>query len=99
MIKALFKGPIHVVMTNEEKLIYKRIEEILWFDWDPIGINDTEQARDEYYSYLFHVFEPKREGANRDKIAKHLFKIETERMGLPGDIGHCRKAADKILSI
>ena len=32
--------------------LYKRIDEILWEDWDPIGVNDVEEARDEYQSYL-----------------------------------------------
>lgn len=35
-------------MTEEQILIYKRIDEILWFDWDPIGVNQIEEARDEY---------------------------------------------------
>ena len=36
--------------------LYKRIDEVLWQDWDPIGVSDCEGARDEYHSYLPKVF-------------------------------------------
>lgn len=28
--------------------LYKVIDEILWKDWNPIGVNDIPSARDEY---------------------------------------------------
>jgi len=40
-------------MTPKQKEIYKQIDLILWPDWDPIGINDIESARDEYYNYSY----------------------------------------------
>lgn len=51
--------------------------------WDPIGVAGIPEARDEYYSYLPHVFSllvnPSKEG----DIADYLLKIEGESMGLP----------------
>ena len=79
---------------SEEQILYKQIDNILWREWDPIGINACEQARDEYYGYLPHVFRLKLENADVEAIAQYLVKIETERMGLNGDITHCRKVAD-----
>jgi len=32
--------------------LYKRIDEILFYRWDPIGVSDGAWARDEYQSYL-----------------------------------------------
>jgi len=32
--------------------IHKLIDEILWKDWDPIGVNDIPSARDEYQRWL-----------------------------------------------
>jgi len=86
-------------MTNEEKPIYKRIDEILWFDWDPIGVNDTEQARDEYQSYIPRIFSLKINGGDKETIAQHLYKIETDNMGLGGNINNCRIIADKIVNV
>jgi hypothetical protein len=40
-------------LNKEHKKIYNQIDEILWKDWDPIGVNDFEDARDEYSSLLY----------------------------------------------
>ena len=32
--------------------LYKRCDEVLHYVWDPIGISDVPEARDEYESYL-----------------------------------------------
>ena len=32
-------------------LLYRKIDDILWLDWDPIGVNDMA-PRDEYQSYV-----------------------------------------------
>ena len=47
-------------MASEETKLYKSIDEILWNDWDPIGVNDFgDDARDEYYGYLPQVYQLK----------------------------------------
>jgi hypothetical protein len=47
------------VLPQEIK-IYKRIDEILWEEWDPIGVNGYPEARDEYYCYLHEIAETKK---------------------------------------
>jgi hypothetical protein len=86
-------------MKMEQNPIYKKIDEILWFDWDPIGVNIFEDARDEYWGYLPLIFRLKINGAGEDEIAKTLHKIETDNMGLTGDFEHCRVISQKILEI
>lgn len=84
-------------MTSEQKQLYKRIDEILWSDWDPIGVNDIDSVRDEYQSYTPHIFSLTIQGADKTEIAEHLHKLETINMGLSGNIQHCEKIAQKIL--
>jgi hypothetical protein len=84
-------------MTNEDAAFYQIIDEILWNDWDPIGVNTFPEARDEYYMYLPNIFSLKKAKADKETIAQHLFRIISERMGLNGNIEHCRAIADKIL--
>jgi hypothetical protein len=43
-------------LPPEQLELYQKLDEILWADWDPIGISDVSEARDEYYSYLPRVF-------------------------------------------
>ncbi len=71
---------------------------MLWTDWDPIGINDAPEARDEYQSYLPQIHEFKINKVYLETIANCLLKIEIESMGLPGNIDNCRKVAHQILT-
>ena len=43
-------------LPPEELELYSRLDEILWKDWDPIGVYGIQEARDEYYRYLPDVF-------------------------------------------
>src|SRR5688500_11864329 len=75
--------------------LYKRIDEIFW---DPIGVSDSEAARDEHHSYLPKVFRMALEDASQQEIAKHLFLNETKSMGMEGDLQHCLNVAKLVLN-
>lgn len=77
--------------------LYKRIDEILWKDWDPIGVCGASGARDEYRSYLAQVFRLVLDGTSQDQIAEYLFSLETDAMGLSGDKPRCTQIADLML--
>jgi hypothetical protein len=79
-------------------LTFKKIDDILWFDWDPIGINDIA-PRDEYQSYVPEIFGLIKSKTDKKGIADRLYKLETETMGMTGNMEHCLTIADKILSI
>ena len=83
----------------QEKEFYKRIEEILYYKWDPIGISDSAWPRDEYQSYLPQVFKRALAGGSPHPIAAYLGQIRTEYMGLPENIVHDLKIAVLILEI
>jgi len=63
--------------------LYQRVDEVLHYIWDPIGVRDMPTARDEYYSYLPTVFSLLTRSDNNDeKIAEYLVYVATDRMGL-----------------
>ena len=78
--------------------IVQKIDDILWFDWDPIGINDVA-PRDEYQSYVWGIYKLKITGASKEDIAEHLFELETKQMGLFGSIEKCLIVAEKIIGL
>lgn len=88
---------------KHKELIYQQIDEILWCDWDPIGVNDCEEIRDEYRSYVPGLVALKQQGADLHKISKHLYRIVTVAMGISGDktlmMEHCREIAKKIIDL
>ena len=72
------------------------IDEILWNDWDPIGINDCA-PRDEYQSYVPRILNMVMNGSKSKEISIELYHIETEIMGLLGDKKRCAEISNKII--
>ena len=79
--------------------IRNEIDEVLWTFWDPIGVNDTPEARDEYRGYISGIFRLLEAGRDRYAIAEHLMSLETVSMGLGGDRASCERVADLLLKI
>jgi hypothetical protein len=77
--------------------LYKGIDEILWKDWDPIGVFGASAARDEYRAYLPQVFRLVLDGAPENQIAEYLFSLETDAIGLSGDKQRCTDVAGLML--
>ena len=68
---------------KELKALYTRIDEILFYRWDPIGFADSSGPRDEYSMYVNTIFNMMIKGASAKKLAKHLTMISTEWIGRP----------------
>jgi hypothetical protein len=76
----------------------KRINHILFKEWDPIGVRDMEGPEDEYEMYVYGVFRMLLDGKDEEAIANHLLEIERERMGLSQPTsGEHRIAVGRIL--
>ena len=83
-------------MSPEHKALYKGVDEILWNDWDPIGVNDIA-PRDEYQSYVPEIFSLLIQNKSDKEISYRLYKIETETIGVLGSREHCLKIAKKLI--
>jgi hypothetical protein len=68
-------------LSPPDEELYRRVDEILHYIWDPIGISGYPRAPDEYNTYLPRVFGLLKENANAERIAEYLFEVSTERMG------------------
>lgn len=72
------------------------IDEILWKDWDPIGVNDYA-PRDEYQSYVTRILNMVMNGRTSEEISTELYYIEKEIMGLIGDKKRCEEISRKLI--
>ena len=82
-------------LPPDQMELYRRVDEILTYLWDPIGISWVPQARDEYSAYLPQVFKRVIDGQSANKIADCLIQFETESIGLNSTI----KSKEHALSI
>lgn len=69
-------------LASHQLELYKRIDEILYYKWDPIGISDDGWARDEYQSYLPQIFNLALEYDIPEPIMKYLKFVSVKHLGL-----------------
>ena len=79
--------------------LHEKIREILWADWDPIGVQDAPQARGEYDQYVSSITKMVIAGCPASDLAERLLEIEVNSMGLPGNAVRARAVAEKLLRL
>ena len=87
-------------MLNElmdDRDLYRMVDEILHYVWDPIGVAGEARARDEYYGYVPPTFKLVQEGAAAEAIAAYLEGIAVEGMGLSSSPQHALKVARLLI--
>jgi len=58
-----------------DQALITRVDSVLWEVWDPVGVNDAPEARDEYTSYAPDIAQLLRTGASDAEIERHLATI------------------------
>lgn len=95
---------VQVVQAMGQKLpqehidFYRAIDDLLWNEWDPIGISTMDWPRDEYHAYLPRVFSLAMGTNEPQVIADYLEWAAVERMALDPDMGHAMEIAGKVLA-
>ena len=86
-------------MTKKDTLLHA-VQEIVFREWDPIGVNDNPACRDEYDSYAPTICRYLLGGADEHKIARHLSQLQTVSMGLSVvDEEHNPRVANRLLGL
>lgn len=90
-------------MKKQFRELYRKVDEVLWTDWDPIGVNENDCCRDEYTSYVPYIVKLKIDGVDVVKIANHLYQLVNVNMGMTGNreliFLHCKEVAQKIVEL
>jgi len=90
-------------MTNNNKITsqLKKINDILWNNWDPLGLKGAFKTQDEYESYAVEIFNLLKNKAPEEEIAQRLCEIEENELlpqGIKGDLAKCERVAAMLLS-
>jgi hypothetical protein len=79
--------------TSNPDELRRRVDEVLYYVWDPIGVSDEPFARAEYDSYVPKVLELLVSQNDPAPISAYLADIVNTRMGLSPSIQRCDDAA------
>ncbi|MBB2917892.1 hypothetical protein [Cupriavidus alkaliphilus] len=85
-------------LSDPGKELYRRVDEVLHYRWDPIGISTVPSARNEYNAYVPHVFELLKEGASAAVITEYLIRVVRARIGMGQELAHTKKVADVLVA-
>jgi hypothetical protein len=66
----------------EWKRLAARVDETLHYAWDPIGVRDFPEARDEYDNSMSPVMGLLKRGASVEDLAEFLGQVARDGMGL-----------------
>ena len=83
--------------TFDNGELQRRVDEVLFYVWDPIGVADEPCARSEYESYVPKVLQLVQDNDSIQPIAVYLDSVVTSRMGLSANRKHCEKVAELLL--
>lgn len=75
------------------------IRKVLLNEWDPIGVSQFAEAPDEYDGYVAEIDALVARKASQEEIFTHLWKIETDVMGLTGNRRRTEFIAKKLFEL
>ena len=82
-----------------DKEFHRRVDEILFYLWDPIRLSDNVMCRDEYRNYVPKVTALLLSSDSAAEIAEHLDSICTSSMGLSSKIEHDLKISEILIEL
>ena len=77
--------------------LLRRVDEVLYYIWDPIGVSEEPCARGEYSSYAPQVFKLVEASDTIHPISEYLASIISTRMGFSPDKKRCDHTAEVLL--
>ena len=84
-------------LSPQDKELLRRIDEVLHYRWDPIGVAGVPQARDEYESYVPQVFQLLKETVDGSDVADYLNWLSTEHIGMGSNPSRDAEAVETLL--
>jgi hypothetical protein len=82
------------------KELCQAVKEVLFLEWDPIGVNSNPACADEYDSYVGTIVRLQQAEADEYKIAEHLRSLQRVSMGLSStNEERDRRIARRLISL
>jgi hypothetical protein len=76
----------------------RRIDEVLFYVWDPLAFSPSPHARDEFRRFVPKIFEMLTSGRDAYALAAHLSDLESGMLAAPADEARARAAAELMIA-
>jgi hypothetical protein len=83
--------------TSNDRELERRVSEVLFYVWDPIGVSDQPYARGEYDGYVPQVLKRVLQDESIEPISEHLAGIVRSQMEMAPDKKQCDHTAELLL--
>lgn len=77
--------------------LYQRVDEVLFYLWDPAGVARDPIAREHYSAFAPDVFAALLDDADEQRVMEVLLLFETEFLGLSPRPSHARRVAELLV--
>jgi hypothetical protein len=77
--------------------LFVSLDQLFWEDWDPLGINDDDDSRDEYITFIPRII--KRLPLGVDEVFAGLNRIRTHSLQIKPDEVMDRKLARLCIEV
>lgn len=84
-------------MVFDDHELKRRVDEVLYYVWDPVGVSGEPNARYEYRNYVGSVLELVLENDSIEPVSTFLANIESAHMGFAPNREQCDQTADLLL--
>jgi hypothetical protein len=81
----------------DNRELQRRVDEVLFYVWDPIGVSNEPYARGEYESYVPKILQLVEENDDIQPISTYLANIISTNMSLSPDKKQCDYTAEILL--
>ena len=84
----------------KRKKLLQLVKEVLFWEWDPIGLNSNPARSDEYDLYAIGIVRLLQAEADEYKIAEHLRSLQRVSIGMSSaNEGRDREIARRLISL
>lgn len=87
------------IERNDLRAFLAIVDRLVWEEWDPIGVNDVEAARDEYEAYIGGIANVVNTATSSKDVFEHLWQLETEQFGLVGHRMQTEAFAERLFAL
>lgn len=84
---------------DRAKRYHNAIKQILFEDWDPIGVNAVPEAQDEYDSYVRGIYHRLIHRVPKHELFDYLWEVENNHMGLYGNRARTETVVEKLVRL